>query len=285
MALHQIPSEDLRVSCRQRLEACELWLRRLVHDKFIAEFGNDYIQNATVSGQAIFNTAIRKHVASRLSASPGHYARPIDTLQLDHLAKVICKHDSYKEFFRDAFQYEFPAGNDHLRLTIGRLLPIRNALAHANPLSLTDAERVLCYCSDIISSLSQHYAAIGMSEEFNAPSFTRFFDSTGNVKHLTETIGQLNFTKGTALRCGQQVRFEMEVDSHYPPDDYTVKWQVVNILHGESGHGTSFQLTLLPKHVNKSFCIFVSVKSKKDWHRHGDYDAKFNLVYKVLPPL
>lgn len=284
MALHLIPSEELRVACRQRLEACELWLRRLVHDQLRAQFGDDYIRTANASGQALFKTEIRKHVASRLNASPGRYARPIDTLQLDHLATVICKQDSYRAFFRQAFQYEFPTGNDHLRLVISRLVPIRNALSHANPLSLADAERVLCYCSDIISSLTQHYSAIGMSQDFNAPSFTRFSDSIGHVEHPAETIAQLNFTKQTALRSGQQVRFEVEVDSHYSPDDYTVKWQVVNIRNGESSYGTAFQLTLLPKHVNQNFCIFVTVKSNKDWHRHGEYDAQFVLVYKVLPP-
>lgn len=285
MALHLVPSEELRVACRQRLETCELWLRRLVHDRLRQEFGDGYIQTAHIAGHAIFKTEIRKHVATRLAADPSRYKRHIDTLQLDHLATVICKPEVYKSFFRQAFQFEFPTGNDHLRLVIGRLVPIRNALSHANPLSIADAERVLCYCSDIISSLTQHYAAIGMNQEFNAPLFTRFSDSLGHVEHPRESNEQLNFTTRTSLRCGQSVRFEVEVDSHYSPDEYTVKWQVANIPNGESSTGPSFELTLLPKHVNQNFAMFVSVTSKRDWHRHGNNDAQLVLVYTVLPPV
>jgi len=285
MALHLVPSEELRVACRQRLEACELWLRRLVHDRFQQEFGDSYIQSAHIAGQAVFNSEIRKHVTARLKAEPDRYKRPIDTLQLDHLATVICKPEAFKNFFRQAFQYEFPIGNDYLRLIISRIVPIRNALSHANPLTIADAERVLCYCSDIISSLTQHYAALGMNQEFNAPLFTRFSDSLGHVEHPSRSNEQLNFTKSTALRCGQSVRFEVEVDSHYSPDEYTVKWQVANISTGESGIGSSFELTLLPRHVNQSFSMFVSVTSIRDWHRHGNHDAQLVVVYTVLPPV
>lgn len=285
MALHLVSSEELRVACRQRIEACELWLRRLVHDQLRSEFGDSYLHTANVADHAIFKTDIRKHVATRLAANPTRYRRPIDTLQLDHLAAVICKPDAYQKFFRRAFQYEFPNGNEHLRVVINRLVPIRNALSHANPLSINDAERVLCYSSDIISSLTQHYADIGMNQEFNAPLFTRFSDSIGHVEHPKTSGEQLNFTEREPLRCGQSVRFEVEVDSHYSPDDYVVKWQVANISHGESATGTYFELTLLPRHVNQNFAMFVSVTSTRDWHRHGNHDAQLVLVYTVLPPV
>lgn len=285
MALHLVPSEELRVACRQRLEACELWLRRLVHDQFRSDFGDNYLHTANVAGHAVFKADIRKHVAARLAANPARYRRPIDTLQLDHLATVICKPDAYEKFFRPAFHYEFPNGNEHLRVVINRLVPIRNALSHANPLSINDAERALCYSSDIISSLTKHYEDIGMNQEFNAPLFTRFSDSLGNVEHPKTSGEQLNFTEGSPLRCGQSVRLEVEVDSHYSPDDYVVKWQVANISHGESATGTSFELTLLPRHVNQSFAMFVSVTSTRDWHRHGNHDAQLVLVYTVLPPV
>lgn len=59
MALHLISSEELRVACRQRLESCELWLRRLVHDQLRKESGENYIDVAIIDGHAIFKTSIR----------------------------------------------------------------------------------------------------------------------------------------------------------------------------------------------------------------------------------
>lgn len=285
MALHLLSSDEVRRACRQRIEACELWLRRLVHEQLLPDFGSDYIQVAQLNGQLIFRSEIRKHVFTRVSAHPDRYTRAIDALQLDHLASVICKADVYKKYFVHAMKYEFPLGSEHLRLVLERLVPIRNALSHANPISLHDAERVLCYCDDIVSSLNQHYEALGMATDFNAPSFVRFTDSQGHTEYPTSTDIQLNFTEEAPLRAGQSIRFEVEVDPHYLPTEYLVKWQVVDIAHGEAAEGVAFHLTLLPKHVSKNFAIFVTIISNKEWHRHGRHDARLVLVYQVLPPI
>jgi len=79
------------------------------------------------------------------------------------------------------------------------------------------------------------------------------------------------------------MRFEVEVDSHYSPNDYTVQWQVANFQKGESGEGLAFHLTLQPHHVGMNFDILLTVKSNKAWHRHGNSDAVLVLSYKVLP--
>lgn len=284
MALHHLPSESLRTSCRQRIETCELWLRRLIHEQLKSAYGDSYIYDASINGQAIFNSQIRKHVAARLASDPGRYKRPIDTLQLDHLINVICKADVYKRFFSDAFRFEFPMGNEQLRVVMSRLVPIRNALSHANPLAIADAERVLCYCSDVISSLTHYYAEIGMNQEFNAPLFTRFSDSLGNVEYIQDPSSMLNFRGNKPLQCGQSIRFEAEVDSNFPPDEYQVLWRVANTIGGESGNGNSFELMLLPRHVGQDFQILVTLTSKQEWHRLGNHDARLVLRYKVLPP-
>jgi hypothetical protein len=285
MALHLVSLEEVRTACRQRVEACELWLRRLIHEQLGREFGSDYIQVGELNGQPIFRSEIRKHVIERIATAPGRYPRPIDALQLDHLASTICKADVYRKYFVDAMKYGFPLGNEHVRVVFERLVPIRNALSHANPISLHDAERALCYCSDLIGSLTQYYQALGMAEEFNAPSFTRFADSVGHVEYPTATDVQLNFTERTSLQAGQTVRFEVEVDSHFSPDAYHVTWQVANIPDAETGKGTAFPLTLTLKHVSTDFVIFVSVSSNIGWHRHGHHDARLVLVYRVLPPM
>lgn len=286
MALHLLSSEELRTFCRQRLESCELWLRRIVHDELSKDFGENYIETAKINDQAIFNTAIRKHVESRIASATVTPAHPINTLLLDHLTDIICKQDVYKQYFAVPMHYNFPLGNEQVRLVLKRLIPIRNALSHANPITLHDAERVLCYCNDIITSLVEHYAVLGMSQDFDAPSFTRYSDSLGQVEVLSRPDVQLNFRGGTSLRCGDSIRIEVEVDSHYPPDTYTIQWLVLDVQNGETGEGTNFALTLLPKHVSENFCIYVTLMSKnREWHRYSNYDARLIIFYRVLPPL
>lgn len=285
MALHLLPSEVIRTSCRQRLESCELWLRRLIHDALIAEFGADYIETATLNGQSLFRSDIRNYVTSRLAAKNHGFSRPIDTLLLDHLCSIICKEEAFQKYFAPAIRHGFPTGKEHLRLILMRLVPIRNALSHANPISLHDAERALCYCDDIIAALTEYYASLGMSQEFDAPSFTRYSDSAGRVRYLTKTDEQLNFTADTAFRSGDSVRFEVDVDGHYSPEKYIVRWQVGNTPNPEQVEGNQLSFTLLPRHVSTHFVIFVSVISKNSWHRHGSHDARLVLVYRVLPPL
>lgn len=282
MALHLLSSQEVATSCRQRIEACELWLRRLVHDCFHSAFGADYVNTSHHSGQAIFNAHARRHVASRTQATPGRYPRPVDALQLDQLAAVICKHDVYSAFFRQAFATGFPGGAQHLRLVLTRLVPVRNALAHANPISIHDAERALCYSSDLIQALTDHYRTTGMSNEFNAPSFTRIADSMGNVHHPVSTNDQVDFSS-RALRPGDVLRIEAEVDATFPPSEYRINWQVATPPSSPEV-GAHLQIVLEPMHVAEHFIVSITVTSTKPWHRHSTCDAKCIVVYKVLPP-
>ncbi len=284
MALHLLPSESLRTACRQRLEACELWLRRLVHDQLIKEFGPQYIDSAQLHGQHIFSGDSRKRWASRVGVEPSRYSRPVDALLLDDLAALVGKEDVYRKLFFDAFKDGFPIGREHVRLYLSRLVPIRNALAHANPLSTHDAERMLCYSNEIISAISAHYEKIGMEQDFNAPSFTRFSDSLGNVSQPKEARTHLAFRSGKMLRSGMNLRCEVEVDSSFDPSEYSVRWQI----HGsgvEIVYGNSIALTLDDRHVNEVFLLVVQVASNKSWHRLSNFDAELNIQYRVLPQI
>lgn len=284
MALHLIDSNDVHLSCRQRIEACELWLRRIIHDKLIERFGSNYINDASFGGQAIFSGKTRDRVESFLKDNPGQYSRPIDTLLLDDLGSVLAKDDVYKEFFKVAFDAEFPLGANHVRRVIKILVPIRNALSHANAatLSLHDAERALCYCSDIIASLKTYYSVMVSQDKFPAPVFTRYSDSLGTVWYPAlpsdhHVIGQ------PSLHVGEDVRFEVEVDSSFDPSEYEITWQVCNISQGETGRGSAFNLKLTHRHVGQRFALQVSLKTKKEWHRFQNMDAYLTLDYEVLP--
>lgn len=289
MVLHLVPSEDLRVACRQRIEACELWLRRLAHEQLTHAFSASYLEATLASGQPLFPADVRKNVEGRRVAEPARYPRPVDALVLGELAKLVCKPDVYKPLFACAFKSEF-ASVEHLRLVLLRLTDVRNALAHAGPLAVTHAERVLAYCTDISSALSAYYASSGMKDEFDAPSFVRFSDSLGHVAHPAETQVQLNYADAEGdqirLRCGDEVRLEVEVDPRFAAEDYDVRWDIVSNGGVDVRSGSAIAMTLTSAHVGKSaFVVFASVTSTKAWHRHGKFDAQLVLVYSVLPPL
>lgn len=125
---------------------------------------------------------------------------------------------------------------------------------------------------------------LGMSQEYDAPMFTRFSDSLGNVEHIREPRKNLNYLSSGPLRVGDAIRLEVEVDAHYGEDDYAICWTVSNISNGESGAGKFFSLVLEPRHVNEQFAIQVTLKSRKDWHRMGNIDSYLTINYKVLPP-
>lgn len=285
MPLHLIPSDVLRSECRQRLESCELWLRRLVHDQLAKNYGESYVQMAQINGQHIFRSEIRKHAADRLATQPSRYRREVDTLLLDHIVSVICKPEVFKKYFAQPLNWAFPDGNESLRTVLDRLVPIRNLLSHGNPLTSHDAERVLCYCDDIIFSLIHFYAGQGMTNDFDAPSFTRFSDSLGHIEYPQATRSYFDYSATCTLRAGDSIRLEVEVDAHYPPSDYQIKWVVANISAGESSEGHSFSLTLLPRHVGETFTVQAALLSTRGWHRHSNFDASLVVVYKVLPPL
>lgn len=281
MALHLLAIEDVRAAARQRLESCELWLRRLVHDQMHEALGADFVMTGTFNGQPILSRDVRNRIATRIAAQPGRYPRQVDALLLDDLAALLAKEDLYRKFFAVSLRGGFPLGREHVRCVLGRLIPVRNALSHANPISSHDAERALCYCSDIINSLAEHYKSIGMSQDFDAPSFARYSDSLGNVFQPTETRGMLDL-RGNALRAGMTLRCEVEVDAHYDPAEYTIHWEIGGI---EKGTGRSISLVVGPKHVGERMLVEVRVISLKEWHRHRLYDADIGVLYRVLPPI
>ncbi|CAN5358385.1 hypothetical protein BH10PSE17_BH10PSE17_25030 [soil metagenome] len=284
MALHLISNDDLRSECRRRIEACELWLRRLVHVE-LSKHGQDYVANGMLSGQHLFNGHARKLAATRMAQQSK--SRAVDTLLLDDLATVICKADVYKTHFCDAFNPHF-TNSANLRTILARLIPIRNALSHANPISLREAEQALCYCADVMDAISEHFRIQGMERDFDAPTFTRYTDSLGNSVQLD--VGTTNpfYVFASRLRCGETLRAEVEIDAHFEPSTYEIHWSWASISSrnaSDRGTGHSFVLRLEPRHVGMSFQISVAVKSDKEWHRQGSVDQIIFIEYCVLPPL
>ncbi len=288
MPLHVIPIDDLRNACRRRIETLETWLRRLIDFKLTEAYGLDYINYLDDDGKFIFNKDIRDHCESMFNGNAGRYSKKVDTLLYDQLIYFICRDDMYKVFFGEALRYAYPDGNNEARTFLDRITPIRNKLSHANEITQHEAERVICYTSDIISGLKQYYKDKNMEQDYNAPKFVAFRDNWGHSEVVSNTQEVISFARrGETLRVGDTIRCEFEVDSSFDSSSYEVQWAAFNWIGKAKDHGTGVVLEIILEsyHVNKVLTYQAMIISKNEWHRHGHFDARLAVEYKVLPPL
>ena len=284
MALHLLSADHVASSCRQRIESCELWLRYLIHNQLSRAFGADYLSAQSPSNNPIFSASVQRNAASRFATARITPPRPVDTLLFDDLASVLAKADVYDKWFKTVLHTNFPLGSMQVRNILTLLVPIRNKLAHANGVTLTlhEAERALCYCNDLISAIQNYYTGESMKDKFPAPIFTRISDSQGNVHYPSDH--RPNFYGKEPLRCGDTIRFEVEVDSTFAPSEYDISWVVNNIASGQRGTGPIFSVVLDERHVGLQFAVSATLLSHKSWHRDQNFDAMAVLRYEVLPP-
>jgi hypothetical protein len=278
MPLHSLPEEQLRTICRQRIEACELWLRRLLHDKLVERFGAGYAEAEWNAGQKVLSAPIRRRIADRGEDAP----RPMDALYLTDLCNLICRQDLYDAFFRPVFESAMRSP-DQIRWVLDRLTEIRNALSHARVISVREAEQAICYSGDIVDPIKYFYREAKMSEAFPAPSFTRFIDSLGNTRHLSKPVENLSF-RDTPLYEGDKLRMEVEVDASFPPGSYDVTWEVLSNAPRKLS-GTAIEIEFGPGDIQTSLVIVCNVISKAAWHRFPNSDGQLNLGYEVRPRL
>ena len=68
----------------------------------------------------------------------------------------------YKDVFKIVLDNIYPDGCDEARTYLKRLVPIRNKLSHSNPISIREAERVICYCNDFVDGIKGYFEKKGM---------------------------------------------------------------------------------------------------------------------------
>ena len=283
MSLSSFDQDVLRAECKRRIEGLEQWLRRLIYEKFRDLPGNSMIEATDIRGNFIVKAETRRNIISRFSHRPGRYARQIDAAEFDDLIVTICKPDTYSAYFSDVFSGNFPHGSEQLRSILSRLIPPRNHLAHANPISIHDAERVYCYSSDIIISIKEYFMSQGLSKEFNAPLFVKATDSFGEEFHRTAEEGNSNSSKSTnVLHVGDRFFIDLEVDPSFLPDEYSVKWINANNM-ATYNNAVKLELLIDNSHVGRNTTFIAYLSSKFEWHRCGTYDDAWNFNYKVLP--
>lgn len=289
MPLSRLPERDLRDACRARLEMLELWFRRLIHEQFEQIYSNDILNAKNAAGDFVLKKQIRENIEKNLRDRPGRYKRPVDAAMLDDLITIICKPDTYKSCFATALAVAFPLGAEEARHFLNRLLTPRNHLSHANPISIRQAEQVICYCNDIVYALRKFYEMRGAADDYNVPSILRMWDSFGHIEHAkansaSASIFDYSDDPACYLRPGDTLTIEIEVDPSFWNEGFVVKWSAI-IEEQQGDRLVKFILPVENRHVGRQLPINIKIISHQDWHRHQMFDDFWQVTYRVLPPM
>jgi len=291
MPLSKLTESELREACRARLEMLELWLRRLIHEQFEQIYSSDILNAKNAAGDFVLKKELREHIEKHLHDRPGRYKRPVDAALLDDLITIICKPDTYTNCFATALAVAFPLGNEEAQNFLNRLLVPRNHLSHANPISIRQAEQVICYSNDIVYALRDFYAMIGKADAYNAPIILRMWDSFGHSEHAQAANAALphkfDYSDDPAsyLRPGDTQTIEIEVDPSFSDEGFIVKWAANYVDHQPGERLVKFVLPIEDRHVGYQMPIVIKIISHQDWHRHQVWDDFWQVIYRVLPPV
>lgn len=292
MPLHSVPEVELRDHCKRSVEALELWLRRLIDQKLSAAYGQNYIDATNPNGERIVRNEIGRRLKEKVAKEPNRFARLVDAAFLDDAIDLICNPRLYKLYFGDALRAAFPNGEAEARTFLTRLVSPRNALYHANPITVHYAYRILCYSQDVIDALKQHYRTKNMQEQFNVPTVIRISDSLGHVVYFSDSNrhpdgpAMVDYSRDEQayLRSGDTISIDVDVDPSFDPSTYEIKWSISNI-GGPQIQGRKFTLLLTDKYVSTRFCAVCRVISNAGWHKLGTHDDQIDISYRVLPPV
>lgn len=293
--------DDLRSVCRKEIETLEHWMRRLIHETLTAHYGKDYFSYKK-NDEPLIKGEITSRVNKMREDNPGRFPRPIDAFFLGDIIYVLCKKSLYDAHFKDALCAAYPHSNEEVRFFLERVETIRNKLSHATPISVREAEQVICYCHDVIDSLKAYYRQTGKEKEYNVPLFIRATDSLGNVflpekeglpLKLYVDLSKATLAKdyGVKLRAGETYGLSVVVDPAFDQSTYSLEWTVLSGLAGDNYKRkwkdvTQIEFPVVNKTVGSSFEITCRLTTHKDWHKHNWYDDCFELhVYTVLPPI
>lgn len=287
MVYYTYTEEEIRSLCRQSIESLEMWARRLIHEKFEEKFGKDYINFKTSDDNYLIKKEVRDHVQRMRTKDSDRFPRIIDTLFFEHIIYFLCNPVFYKELFKDALKYAYPNGNNEVRVFLNRILPIRNALSHSNPISIRQAEQAICYSHDFIDGLKEYYKEKGMEQVWNVPRIIRVTDSLGNVFDNPKDKNGMNsiFQFQQDLRCGDTYSVSVDVDTSFSETEYDIIWENQNLLKQEFNNSKNFTITFDEADVGEMHMITCNVKSHKTWHKYGSYDCEIIMMFTVLPPL
>lgn len=284
---HEYTQEELRQYCRNNIESLEIWARRLIHEKMVEKYGDNYVNKQLKDGNYVVKAEIRKHIQGMMAKEPTRFHRAVDTLFIDQVIYFLCHPVWYKCLFKPALDYIYPQGNDEAREYLSRLVPIRNPLSHSNPITMHDVERAICYSHDFIEGLKKYYKDNGEEKVWNVPRIIRIKDSFGNVFENPRDgiLGQTIFMIKNEMHCGDVYSIEIEIDAAFKEDEYQIKWGMSNHNCNEFDNSTKFTIKFDINDVSEKNYINCKLISKEEWHKYRNYDNKIAIGFTVLPPI
>lgn len=142
--------DELRIIAKNAIENFELWARRFIDTKLVANYGTkwyDYAEN----GNPLINSKLNKRIKEMLQRESLRYPRAVDTLSIDDVIRLLCHNKLYNDYFKDALKNAYPQGSDEAREFLMRLVPIRNKLNHAGHISVREAEKAICLLKNLLN--------------------------------------------------------------------------------------------------------------------------------------
>ncbi len=281
---HNYSQEELRAYCRSSIESLELWARRLIHEKMVEKYGYDYIDVTSETGEWIIKKEIRDRIHNMMEKNPERFSRAVDTFFLDDIIYCLCNQQWYKELFKSALDHAFPQGCEEAREYLRRLIPIRNALAHANTISVRQAEQAICYSHDFVQALMEYYKEIGKDRTWNIPRILRLIDSCGNEIQLSnerDNAAQLRLSP--AFYVGDSYSVQIEVDPAFSAENYSIIWYINHNKCEEFSNNPRFIHSFSMDDIGQYFVIKCIIISDKEWHKYKSYDDCIEIFASVAP--
>lgn len=282
---HSFSEEELRSFCRKNLENLEIWTRQLIHEQMCGEYGSDYFDCKNADGNSMIKTSIVKAVKERNQKEPKRFQRLIDALFFEDIIYFLCNRNWYDKLFKEIFSSHFPLGSEQLRHILNVLLPIRNSLSHANPISVRQAEMVICYAHDIIDCIKEHYKKMNKEQVWNVPHVFRISDSKGVVYENISNENNVNVCQTNhSFSVGDTYSLTIDVDPSFASEEYDIEWIWKNKKMPEWMNKRKITLTFSTTDIGMSNYLTLTITSHKEWHKFSGHDHRVMFPIRVLPP-
>ncbi len=278
--------EELRSLCRSSIESFELWARRLIDEKLTIKYGPDYINYKTSEENFLFKKDFRERIQRKLTKGPVRFPRIVDALFMDDMIYLLCREDFYQELFAEALMQAYPNGQKEAHVFLDRIKQIRNALSHANAISIHQAEQVICYTHDFIESVKEYYVKKGMEQVWNVPRIIKITDSLGNTFYNPDNNSQRSIFKlKQSIYCGESYSVTIETDTTFSEAEYDIIWSDQGSNQNMFTNKKTYFTTFNESDVSQVHTIQCTIISHKNWHKYKYYDCQICLMFSVLPPI
>ena len=282
-----LSSDEMRIAARNAIENLEKWLRRLIHTEYTKVFGSDYPGARIGGNNFVFPKDIRAKLQKLRYENPN--IPPLNSTTLDELCAIASKNHLW-HIVKPALTNAFPLGSEMARVSLSRLLPVRNSLSHANPISELDYYYAVSTSLVTVESIRNFYREEGKERMFNVPEIRSILTWYGEKFDLSSRpLGAANFEvidlrKSEASVCapGDKIWLEVEVDAPDGPDSYKL---LANFgTRGVQISNNRFEVELENRDVGDLSVVVFNVISLKDWHRYKLYDDQVKVRMRVMPP-